>query len=1423
MNRFAFSLTASLLITAPALSANLPLAERAVQFQQQLNQMRSALGVDENHSFQAQSLTQDSLGQTHVRFQQFYQGIRIWGGEVITHTQANRAALAPTSALKQDIRVDIAPKLSKADALAVIEKDMAPRIPMAKTPVSELVIYPETERRMRPGKTSAFGNEPNAQDFVTETKGYKLAYHVHTERENPGETQHVDYLVDAHSGAIIEKWDSLQTANSTGTGNSQYSGTVQLSTNSVSSGFELRDLTRPTNGNNVVYNLNHETSGTGTIFTDADNSWGDGNNFKEDPEPTTSANGQTAAVDAAYGLQLTWDMFKHVFGRNGIDGQGTPTYARVHYDFAYDNAFYSDNCMCITYGDGTKLQTLTSLDVAAHEFSHGVCMTSAGLIYNGESGGLNEANSDIMGAMAEFYARGANGKGNVIPDTGGTWTQGEQITTPAYPLKMRFLYKPSKDGKSADAWSPTLKNLDVHYSSGPMNRAFYFLSQGATTSGETSSPYLPQGMSGIGNDKAAKIWYRALTTYMTASTDYLGARIANIQAVRDLFPVSGPEEIAVWNAFAAINVGDAWTGPDTPPSVTVSESGSKDILTFSATASDDKGVVKVEFLLDGALVGSKIAPPYSMTYDSRIEDDGPHALVAKAIDTTGQYTNASMTFTINNGQLIRNGSFEKGYGVGWSNTTGMQIGAILHETPYDGTKMAKFCGMGSQTGVSLYQSVNIPANVSSAKLSYALKIQTEETTSSSVRDTLAVQIRNTAGNILQTLATHSNLNASTSYQIHEHDASAFRGQTVQVYFVCNEDAAMATGFILDRVNLNVSGSGGGDNIAPTVSASEIGSSGNITLSANASDNVGVTKVEFYVDTMLKGTDQTAPYSITLDSKTLTNGMHTLLAKAYDKAGNVGNSAPVSFSVNNAVVDDKLPVISVSQSGTSGTISFNATATDNVGVTKVEFYVDNSLKGTDTTAPYAIDFDSRTLSDGSHSLSGRAYDAAGNVGVSSVISFSVDNSGGSSATYNEVENNGTTLRANIIPANVTKIVGYINNSVDQDYFKITMSPGQSLTVNMKGPARDYDLYLLSSNGSQIRTSANVGSTESVNYTHSGSSTVSYYIKVVSFGGGYSNSEPYTLTLVRSGGGETDKEAPNVNASVSGNSGSITLSANATDNVGVAKVEFYADGALKGTVSQAPYSMTLDSNTLSDGQHTLLAKAYDDAGNVGTSSPVTFTIDNVIVDGKPPVISVSESGNSGTITFRATASDNVGVSKVEFYVDNMLKGTDTTTPYSMELDSRTLSDGSHSLLGKAYDNEGNMGISSAVTFSIDNSGGSPTTYNEVENNGTTKLANVVANNISDIVGYIENSFDQDYFKLEIPAGQSLSVTMKGPARDYDLYLISSNGSRLRTSTNVGSSESVTYTNAGSSTANYYLKVVPFGGAYSKSEAYTLTLSR
>jgi hypothetical protein len=275
---------------------------------------------------------------------------------------------------------------------------------------------------------------------------------------------------------------------------------------------------------------------------------------------------------------------------------------------------------------------------------------------------------------------------------------------------------------------------------------------------------------------------------------------------------------------------------------------------------------------------------------------------------------------------------------------------------------------------------------------------------------------------------------------------------------------------------------GGDTTPPTATASESGSSGTITLSATASDNVGVTKVEFYVDGVLKGSDTSSPYSMTLDSTTLSNGSHALVAKAYDAANNIGSSSSVAFSISNATGDTTPPTATASESGSSGTITLSANASDNVGVTKVEFYVDGVLKGSSTTSPYSMTLDSTTLSNGSHALVAKAYDAANNVGSSSSVAFSISNATG------------------------------------------------------------------------------------------------------------------------------DTTPPTATASESGSSGTITLSATASDNVGVTKVEFYVDGVLKGSSTTSPYSMTLDSTTLANASHSLVAKAYDAAGNVGTSTAVTFSVSN-----------------------------------------------------------------------------------------------------------------------------------------------------------------------------------------------------------------------
>ncbi|HJV23933.1 MAG TPA: M4 family metallopeptidase [Holophagaceae bacterium] len=532
---------------------------------------RQALGLSELHDFQMLNSSTDELGMTHARFQQTFQGVKVFGGEVITHMDRAGVQRGMTLAHQPIAALNTTPSLTAGEALGIAHRALAPKGGYVSAPTAELLIVPETETVVVRANRRTLEVAGEREQVVR----YTLAYHVHTELENgTEETAHTDFLLNAHTGAVIDRWSTLHTAGATGTGNSQFSGTVTINTNSTGTGYELRDTTRGTGGtfgNNVVTDLAHATSGNGTIYTDADNTWGDGANYVEGSS-TTAANGQTAAVDAAFGIQRTWDYYGNVLGRNGIDGTGKASYLRVHYSNSYDNAFWSDSCFCMTFGDGSSFQTLTSIDVAGHEMSHGVCATTANLTYRGESGGLNEANSDIHGTMVEFYAHGGGTTAvpnytaitSTISTVGGTvpaanYLIGEQLETSSFNHPLRWMYKPSLDGSSKDAWSTSLKRLDVHYSSGPANHFFFLLAHGSQVdafSGNIQSP-LANGVTsitGIGNDKAARIWFRAMVNYMTSSTVYSGARTACLSAATDLYGAGSAEYNAVNLAWKAVNV-----------------------------------------------------------------------------------------------------------------------------------------------------------------------------------------------------------------------------------------------------------------------------------------------------------------------------------------------------------------------------------------------------------------------------------------------------------------------------------------------------------------------------------------------------------------------------------------------------------------------------------------------------------------------------------------------------------------------------------------------------------------------------------------------------------------------------------------------------------------------------------------------------
>ncbi len=295
--------------------------------------------------------------------------------------------------------------------------------------------------------------------------------------------------------------------------------------------------------------------------------------------------------------------------------------------------------------------------------------------------------------------------------------------------------------------------------------------------------------------------------------------------------------------------------------------------------------------------------------------------------------------------------------------------------------------------------------------------------------------------------------------------------------------------------------------------------GTISVTVSASDDVGVTRVDLYLDGALFATGTSAPYAFAWNTTTATNGSHTLRATASDAAGNAGNSATITVTVNNIPPDTTPPTASISSPSAgatvSGTISVTASASDNVGVTKVDLYLDGALFATGTSAPYSFAWNTKTAANGSHTLKAIATDAAGNAGSSTTISVTV---------------------SNVVP----------------------------------------------------------------------------------------DTTPPTVAITSPAAGATI-------------TGTVTIAASASDNVGVSKVEFYVDAALLKTDTSAPYSTSWSSATATSGAHTLRAVATDAAGN-STTSTITVTVNRAPVAVNDSYAAPYRSGSSYTAQVLSVLSND-----------------------------------------------------------------------------------------------------------------------------------------------------------------------------------------
>jgi len=517
---------ASIALPAFAAKADSPAALRAKDM---LSSNGAAANRAANDAFTVRDVIVDRDGAEHVRFDRTFRGLPVIGGDVVMHSRNGQFKSASVS-LKTTDRPGLAPKLSAEQATMAAGTHFG-------------------------GKLEDIGS----QGLVVYARGAKpvLAYEVRVRgvSARDGEAD-MRYFIDATNGKVLDRWNIIHTAAATGTGNTLFLGDVAITTNSAGSTFEMVDPTR--GSGNTRDGQGKEISrvySTAPLMTDADNNWG--NNAESDVA--------SEASDAHFGVALTWDFYKTVFGRNGIYNDGVGVKSIVNVTFRSGGpatggnaAWYGAPYKFMAYGLGTSSwYPVVAVDVAGHEMTHGVTEATSNLAYSNDAGGLNEASSDIMGTMVEFFANNAAD----TPD----YMIGEKIyrSNPTGKTALRYMFRPgdADSNRSYNCYPAAgLTGVDPHYSSGPANHFFYLLAEGAVNPSGFS--YTPSqlvcngdtGVAGIGRDAAQRIWYRALTVYFTSNETYPQARAHTLQAATDLYGAGSAQYNAVARAWSAVSV-----------------------------------------------------------------------------------------------------------------------------------------------------------------------------------------------------------------------------------------------------------------------------------------------------------------------------------------------------------------------------------------------------------------------------------------------------------------------------------------------------------------------------------------------------------------------------------------------------------------------------------------------------------------------------------------------------------------------------------------------------------------------------------------------------------------------------------------------------------------------------------------------------
>lgn len=759
-------------------------------------------------------------------------------------------------------------------------------------------------------------------------------------------------------------------------------------------------------------------------------------------------------------------------------------------------------------------------------------------------------------------------------------------------------------------------------------------------------------------------------------------------------------------------------------------------INVTANAGDNIGVSGVQFLLDGANLGVEdLTAPYSVSWITTGTPNGNHTLTARARDAAGNSTvSTAVPVIVNNTNLVAAYGFNENTGTTVGDNSGNNNNGTLTNGPvwsasgkygaailFDGTN--DFVNVNDASSLDLTSGMTMEAWVnpsivtgfktvickdrSTTSFTYILSANNNASNVSNQRPNSRLRI----GSANQVVAGTSKLPLNTW----THIASTYDGATFRFYMngVQVSSLAIAGSITVTANPLRIGGTPSltgqyfaglidevriynralsqqeiatdmntpvaPDITNPTVNitAPAAGNvSGTVNVTASAADNVAVTGVQFLLNgSNLGAEDLTPPYATSWNTTTTANGPYILTARARDAAGNTTTSDEVLITVDNDMEPPAVSLTAPAGGTIAGMVSVNADASDNRGVIGVQFLLNGANLGAeDITFPYSVTWNTTTVTDGSYTITAKARDAAGNITTSSPLSVDVLN--------NPPDTESPTV--SITSPSAGEVLGTINVSASADD-NVAIIGVQFFVNGSAFGAEDLTVpYTTSWNTLTVANGTYIISAKARdaagNITLSGEVTVTV------------NNPP-----------DADPPVVSVTAPTAGNvAGTVSITAGASDNIGVAGVQFLLDGISLGSEDLIfPYSFSWNTLTAANGNHILTARARDEAGNMTTSAEVIVNVSNDITG---PVVSITAPAAgtvSGTISVAADASDDIGVTGIQFLLNGANLGTeDITAPYSISWNTVTSVNGSYTLTARARDAAGNISVSAPVNVTVSN---------------------------------------------------------------------------------------------------------------------------